>query len=288
MLILEQVANGIALGSIYSLLALGFTMVFGILFFINFPHGEVLMASIFMAWSLYRLGLPVWLIIVLTIVGTAVLAVLVEFVAYRRLRKVRRLAPLLSALGVSLVLANTAMLVFGPRTQSFPKLIDVSGIRIMAIPGVVWFIIITCIIVMGLLELFLRRTVTGMAIRAASESLTAAEIVGINPQYVISLTFGIGGALAAVGGILLAMRYGSFNSAIGVPLMLKAFAACVVGGIGNIYGAVIGSLIIGLAEVLTVSYFGSGWQDAGAFVVLVLVLLFRPSGLLGGRTEVRL
>jgi branched-chain amino acid transport system permease protein len=286
-MLLDQLPNGIALGSIYALLSLGFTMVYGILFFINFPHGDVVMVGAYIALVLLTLvKLPFWIVLVLAMMLTALLGMGIEKIAYSRLRHSRRLAPLLSALGVSLVLSNSAMLIFGPKTKPFPIAVDFSAFGFFGLQPIIGFIIVVSFITMVLLQLFLKKTRTGIAIGAASQDLVASELVGINPSYVVSVTFAIGSALAAVSGMLLVMRYNSIYPSIGIPLMIKAFAACVLGGIGNIYGAVIGSFIIGITEVLTIALIGSSYRDIGAFVILILVLLLKPSGLFGGRTEV--
>lgn len=285
-MLVAQLLNGIALGSIYALLALGFTMVYGILFFVNFPHGDILMVGSFAALMLFKAGVSFWPALVISMVATACVAVAIERIAYSRLRGSRRLAPLLSALGVSLVLSNSAMLIFGPKTQPFPQMLRIDALRVGEVPPIIVFILLVSVVLMVLLQLFLKKTVVGIAISAASQNIMAAQLMGINPNFVVSVTFAIGGALAAAGGLLLCTRYSSIYPSIGVPLMIKAFAACVLGGIGKIPGAVTGGLIIGIAEVLTVAYVSSSYRDAGAFVALVLVLLIRPSGLFGGRTEV--
>ncbi len=282
----EQLLNGLAIGSIYALLALGFTLVYGILFFINFPHGDILMVGAFLALVLLWRGVAFWPTLLISMVLTALAAAIVEKVAYSRLRYSRRLAPLLSALGVSLVLSNGAMLIFGPQTRPFPEALSIDWMGVFGIQPIIVFILALSILFMVLLRLFLKKTDTGIAILAASMDLRTAQLMGINPGYVISVTFAIGGGLAAAGGMLLAARYGSIYPSVGVPLMLKAFAACVLGGIGSVEGAVVGAFIVAIAEVMTVAYVSSSYRDAGAFVILVLVLLIRPSGIFGGREEV--
>lgn len=287
-MLFEQMVNGVALGSIYALLALGFTLVYGILFFVNFPHGDILMFGSFVSlMAIVHLGWSFVPTILVAMVATGLVAIIVEKVAYSRLRGERRLAPLLSALGVSLVVSNSALLIFGPRTKSFPNLLIFKGLNLPGnIQPIVILILLISLVLMVLLQLFLKKSVTGIAINAASQSLATAQLMGINPSYVISVTFFASGVLAGAGGFLLCMRYGAISPTIGIPLMLKAFAACVLGGIGNVRGAVVGGMLLGIAEVLTIAYIAPGYRDAGAFLLLILVLLIRPWGLLGGRTEV--
>lgn len=287
---IQQLINGLALGSIYALTSIGYTMVYGVLFFVNFPHGEFLMVGAFIALVLMWAGLPFPLVMVVAMLGSAGVAVLVEKIAYSRLRYSRRLAPLLSAMGVSIALQNGAMLIFGPQYKLFPRPPMFEGSVVIfgiSFSYVLIFIFVASIALMLALQIFLSKHYLGIGIRAASDDLVAANLMGIDLNLVISLTFAIGGALAAAGGMLLAIRYGPVYPRVGFGMMLKAFAACVLGGIGNIYGAVLGSFIIGVSEALGAAYISSGYQDAISFAVLILVLLFRPAGLLGGRTEVR-
>lgn len=290
MLFARQLINGLALGSIYALVSIGFAMVYGILFFVNFPHGEILMMGMYIALILMeRLGVPFVITLPLAMILTAMLGISVEKVAYSRLRAVRRLAPLLSAMGVSLAFQNLALVIWGAKPLSYPappilqgEGITVGGIRLS--PALI-LIFVLSIILMIALQIFFKKHILGIAIRAVSQRLDSAKLMGVNPSLEISVTFAIGSALAAAGGLLLGIRYGSVYPTVGFNLMLKAFAACVLGGIGNIPGAVVGGLIIGVVETFAVGYISSAYRDAIAFIVLTLVLLIRPSGLLGGRTE---
>jgi branched-chain amino acid transport system permease protein len=287
---IQQIINGLAMGSIYALVSIGYTMVYGILFFVNFPHGEILMVGTYIALLLVIADVPFLIVIGISLAATALCAAVVEKLAYSRLRYERRLAPLLSAMGVSIVIQNAVMLILGPQMRLFPspsffeQSIEVLGVRFS---NVLIFVFAISVILMVALEIFLKRHYLGIGIRAASEDLVGAKLMGVEINKAISLTFAIGGALAAAGGIMLAIRYGPVYPRMGFGMMLKAFAACVLGGIGNIYGAVIGSFIIGLAESLGAAYISSGYQDAIAFAVLVVTLLFRPAGILGGRTEAK-
>lgn len=286
--LLQQILNGIALGSTYALVALGFTMVYGLLFFVNLPHGEVMMVGTYLAFLALGAGLPLWLAVPSALGGAALLGVVVERLAYRRLERARRLAPVLSALGLVLIMQNGVRILLGPQSRSFPPLlgasvIDVLGVRMTT--SVAWTILLT-VGLLALLEWFSRSTDTGIAIRAASQDRDASLLMGIDPRRVVAITFALGSALAALAGILLGARYGAISPFMGFPVMLKSFAACVLGGIGNVRGAVLGAMVIGVAEVLAGAYIGGVYQDAVAFVVLILVLLLRPSGILRGRTEV--
>jgi len=290
MLFVRQLINGLALGSIYALVSIGFAMVYGILFFINFPHGEILMIGMYIALMLMQVvGVPFAITLPLAMILTAFLGITVEKVAYSRLRTTRRLAPLLSAMGVSIAFQNIALVIWGAKPLPYPtppllqgEGLIIGGIRIS--PALI-LIFILSIVLMIALQLFFKYHIVGIAIRAVSQRMDAAKLMGVNPNLEISVTFAIGSALAAAGGVLLGIRYGSVYPTVGFSLMLKAFAACVLGGIGNIPGAVVGGLIIGVAETFAVGFISSAYRDAIAFIVLALVLLVRPSGLLGGRTE---
>lgn len=285
--LVQQLMNGIALGSAYALVALGFSMVYGLLFFINLPHGEVMMVGAYLAVAGLVLGLPIAVAIIIAIVATAVMGIGIEKVAYRRLRRARRLAPVLSALGLVLVLQNAVRIIAGPQTMSFPPILGSHSLQVLGVQvasSVVWTIAIAAALLL-VLELFARHSDTGIAIRAASEDSNAAILMGISPDRVISVAFAIGSGLAAVAGVLLAARYGAVSPFMGFPVMLKAFAACVLGGIGNLRGAVVGALVIGVAEVMAGAYIGGIYQDLAAFSVLVIALVFFPTGILRGRTE---
>jgi branched-chain amino acid transport system permease protein len=289
-LFVRQLVNGLALGSIYSLVAIGFAMVYGILFFINFPHGEILMMGMYIALILMgQLGVPFVITLPLAMLLTALLGMSVEKIAYSRLRTVRRLAPLLSAMGVSLAFQNLALVIWGAKPLPYPVPDALRGEGLMVvgiqIPRSLILIFALTIVLMIGLQVFFKRHIVGIAIRAVSQNQTSAKLVGVNPNLEISATFAIGSALAAAGGLLLGVRYGSVYPTVGFSLMLKAFAACVLGGIGSIPGAVVGGMIIGITETFAVGYISSAYRDAIAFAVLTLVLLVRPSGLLGGRTE---
>ena len=306
---IQQVMNGLVLGSIYALIALGYTMVYGILGIINFAHGEVLMVGALTALStiagLKHLApeLPQWLTLVIaTLVAMAVCGTLsytIERVAYRPLRNAPRLAPLITAIGVSIILQTLAMIIWSRNPMIFPELLPALPIDIFdtgaTITGKEIVIIIMAFVVMGGLLLLVNRTKLGRAMRATAENPKVAGLMGVNPNFVISATFVIGGALAAVAGVMMATNYGNAHFYMGFIPGLKAFTAAVLGGIGNLQGAMIGGILLGLIEALGAGYigdltgdvFGSNYQDVFAFFVLIVVLIFRPSGLMGEKVSER-
>ncbi|SDI55576.1 branched-chain amino acid transport system permease protein [Pseudomonas flavescens] len=306
--LLQQLLNGLLLGSLYALIALGYTMVYGILRIINFAHGDLLMVGALVGLSTISLlqaslpGLaPLLTLAIATLIAMglcAVLGILVERLAYRRLRSAPRLAPLISGIGVSLLLQTLAMLIWSRNPQMFPQLLPLEPIELAhgAITHVTALstIAIALALMLGLL-LLIERTRLGRAMRAVAENPQVASLMGIDPNRVIVLTFAIGGALAALAGIMLASNVGSANFYMGFLPGIKAFTAAVLGGIGNLKGAMLGGLLLGLIEALGTGYlgalsggtFGSNYQDVFAFIVLIAVLVLRPSGLLGERLATR-
>jgi branched-chain amino acid transport system permease protein len=308
--ILQQIINGLSLGAIYALIALGYTMVYGVLRFINFAHSEVFMVGAFAGYYLgrmaewgasKRLHLPPWLIIpnesvwggtliILLAMGVcAALGVLIEKLAYRPLRNRPTLTVLITAIGVSLLLQNLGQVVFGPNPKAYPPLFPQKNI---VLPGSLTVssnqIVVLCIAVALLWALrhIVVKTRIDTAMRALSFNPTAASLVGINNDFVISFTFALGSALAAAGGILYALNYPSIDPLMGTLPGLKAFVAAVLGGIGNLPGAALGGLLIGLVETFVRGSHWSTYTDAIVFSILILILLFRPAGLLGKfRTE---
>ena len=292
---IELLFSGLTRGSIYALIALGYTMVYGIIGLINFAHGEIYMIGAFTALivstvlSIYNM--PLLAIIVLTVLASAIWAsaygYTVEKLAYKPLRKAPRLSPLISAIGMSIFLQNYVLLAQTPDFLPFPALIpDFAFMEPIA--GIVGssdlVILVTTTIVMILLSLFIKFTRTGKAMRATAQDRTMAMLVGVNVNRVISATFITGSALAAIGGLLIASHIGQINFSIGFIAGIKAFTAAVLGGIGSIPGAVLGSLILGLTESFATGYVSSDYEDVFAFSLLVLILIFRPSGLLGKST----
>jgi branched-chain amino acid transport system permease protein len=305
--LVQQLINGLVLGSIYALVALGYTMVYGILELINFAHGEVTMIGAMVALTVIGVllganpdlpGLMVVLAGVLVAVPACMaLAFVVERVAYRPLRKAPRLAPLITAIGVSIVLQNAAMLIWGRSYISFPPILPQGRHEVLgaSVTDLQIAIVALSILVMIGLVLLVNRTRLGRAMRATAQSREVAELMGVNVNTVISATFVIGAALAAIAGVMVSAYYGLAHYYMGFLLGLKAFSAAVLGGIGNIAGAVLGGMLLGIIEALGAGYIGdltggflgSHYQDVFAFMVLILVLVFRPSGLLGERVANR-
>jgi branched-chain amino acid transport system permease protein len=282
----QQLVNGLILGSVYALIALGYTMVYGILFFINFAHGDIYMVGAFVAlWMATFAGRAGFLpILVLSMLGAALLGITVERFAYRPLRKAPRLAPLLSALGVSILLENLFIKIQGPQYRAFPAhffsdtRFTVGTIQITFLQLVI--ICTTAALTLGL-TLFIRKTRWGKAIRATSENRTAAGLMGIDVNKSIALTFFIGSLLAGAAGTLIGLYFNAVFPLMGWMPGMKGFIAAVLGGIGNLPGAVLGGVILGIAEVMTVGYLSSSYRDAVAFAILIAILLFKPDGILG-------
>ena len=303
----QQVLNGLVLGSVYALVALGYTMVYGILQLINFAHGEVLMVGAMTAVTVVNLlqksapGIPGPVLLIIGI-GCAIpvcigLSLVIERVAYRPLRNAPRLAPLITAIGASIVIQTLAMMIWKPNPIVFPDLLSTEPIELggtLLAPKQALILVVSAVMMGGLL-LLVYRTRLGRAMRATAENPRIAALMGVDSNRVIALTFAIGAALAAVAGVLVAMNYNIAQFAMGFMPGLKAFTAAVLGGIGNLAGAVVGGLLLGIIESLGAGYIGdltggflgSHYQDIFAFVVLIGVLLFRPSGLLGERVADR-
>lgn len=289
----QQIVNGLTLGSIYALISLGYTLVYGILLMINFAHSEIFMAGAFFALGavslpgiqgaspLVQLGVA----LISAMGGSALLAYFVEKTAYKPLRHAPRLSPLISAIGASIFLQNFAFLFISNQSLSFPEILPIKrivigGAEINTLQG---FILGVSLLIMAALKLFIEKTKLGKALRATAGDREAAELMGIDTHKIISLTFLIGGALGGAAGILNGMYYGSVKYNMGFLPGIKAFTAAVLGGIGNVTGAVLGGLLIGVLEALGVGFIpgGAEWKDIFAFAILILVLLFRPQGLLG-------
>ena len=289
---LELLLSGLTRGSIYALIALGYTMVYGIIGLINFAHGEIYMIGAFTALIvstvLNMYGLPLLAVLFLAAAAATIWAAAygytIERLAYRPLRKAPRLSPLISAIGMSFFLQNYVLLAQTSDFLPFPQLIpdfEFMGKYSSILGSSELIILITTAVVMILLTLIIKFTRTGKAMRATAQDRTMAFLVGINVDHVISITFVIGSALAALGGLLIASHIGQINFYIGFIAGIKAFTAAVLGGIGSIPGAVLGSFVLGLTEAFATGYISSSYEDAFAFSLLVLILIFRPAGLLG-------
>jgi branched-chain amino acid transport system permease protein len=287
---LQQLVNGLSLGSIYALIALGYTMVYGVLRLINFAHGDVYMVGAYAGYYLSRKLrgeepsiLGAIFVMVASMAACAVLGILIERFAYRPVRRESRLTLLITAIGVSLFIENAAQLVFGADPKFFPSLAPradflVADVRLTSEQLTV---ITVSILLMVLLRFFILKTRTGKAMRAVSFSLDASKLMGISTDSIIAITFALGSALAAAAGVLIGMQIPKIDPLMGIMYGLKAFVAAVLGGIGNIPGAVLGGLLIGVSEVMVVGYLSSTYRDAIAFGILILVLILRPQGLLG-------
>lgn len=296
----QQLANGIILGSVYALIALGYTMVYGILGLINFAHGEVTMMGALIAIAVLNVivahaGLPplvcIGLALLVSIPACMILGMSIERVAYRPLRNAPRLAPLITAIGVSIVLQNIAMMIWGRGYQRFPDVLPNQPFTFLSAsltPTKVAIVLVSAL-VLACLWMLINRTKLGRAMRATAQDTQVAQLMGVDVNRVIAATFAIGSGLGALAGFMVAANYGQADPYMGFMLGLKAFSAAVLGGIGNLAGAVIGGLLLGLIESLGAGYLGdltggvlgSNYQDIFAFLVLVTVLVFKPSGLLG-------
>lgn len=296
----QQIINGLTLGGVYALIALGYTMVYGILELINFAHGEIYMLGaytgiiffgLFTAIGLtsYSLPLSIVLTLILSIIFCSSYGFTIEKIAYKPLRKAPRLSPLISAIGVSIFLQNYVMLTQGATDRVFPHLFGAAGFDFIGarVTYLQSFIIAISALLMLSLHFFVARTMIGKAMRAVAQDRVMASLVGINIDTVISTTFVIGSGLAAIAGMMVAMYYGLVNYSIGYIAGIKAFTAAVLGGIGSIPGAMFGGIVLGLVEAMGAAYISSEYKDAYAFVILIIILLIKPAGLFGKSTEDR-
>lgn len=287
----QQIVNGLTIGMIYGLIALGYTMVYGIIQLINFAHGEIFVMGAFLGLTVFTavshwFGAQGVMILVpmfaAAVAGCGLLGVVIEHVAYRPLRASPRLTSLITAIGVSFILQNTMMLIWGPFDRSFPAFFSHAtlDLGILRVTLIQCFIMAAGFVMMVALQWFVRRSVLGKAIRATSEDMTAAKLMGINVNRVISICFLIGSALGGAGGIMYGMYYNTITFHDGYLVGIKAFTAAVLGGIGNVPGAMIGGLALGLVEGLGAGYLSSEWKNVFAFLILVILLLCWPSGVL--------
>ncbi len=306
-ILLQQIINGLVLGSMYALVALGYTMVYGIINLINFAHGEVLMIGALTSWTIIGLmqsampGTPGWMILLIAALIACVVAALLNFtiekIAYRPLRNSPRLAPLITAIGMSILLQTLAMIIWKPNYKAYPSLLVAEPFHVGGAVITVTQITVLAVTVLSLAALMylVNMTKLGRAMRATAENPRVASLMGVKPDTVISATFIIGAVLAAIAGVMFAANYGTVYHTMGFLPGLKAFTAAVFGGIGNLAGAVVGGLLLGLIEsigsgylgALTGGILGSNYTDILAFIVLIIVLTLRPSGLLGERTADR-
>jgi branched-chain amino acid transport system permease protein len=306
-ILLQQIINGLVLGSMYALLALGYTMVYGIINLINFAHGEVLMVGALVSWTTISIlqdiapWLPGWVMLIMALlvacVAAAVLNFAIEKIAYRPLRNAPKLAPLITAIGVSILLQTLAMVIWKPNHKAYPTLLPSEPLALggaVITPTQVMILGVTAV-ALAVLMWVVHRTRLGRAMRATAENPSVATLMGVKPDTVISATFIMGAVLAALAGVMWASNYGTVQHGMGFLPGLKAFTAAVFGGIGNLAGAVVGGLLLGLIEAIASGYIGeltggvlgSHYADIFAFVVLILILTLRPSGLLGERVADR-
>ena len=278
-----QFINGLNIGSIYALIALGYTMVYGIAKLINFAHGDVIMVGAYISFISMKFGLPWWLAVIISIVACAVLGVVMEKVAYKPLRNASRISLLITAIGISYLLQNLFQLIFGAHPQPYHAFIALPALNLgsISIQANYYITFSVSVLLMILLTLFVNKTTMGKAMRAVSEDEGAAKLMGINVDTTISLTFAIGCALAAIAGILYANCYPMINPTLGSLPGIKAFIAAVLGGIGSIPGAVLGAFILGMVEAMTKAYISSQLTDTIVFAILILMLVFKPAGILG-------
>ncbi len=282
--------NGISLGSVYAIIALGYTMVYGIAKMLNFAHGDIIMVGCYVVFTaVSTMGLSPIIGIVLSVIICTALGVVIEGIAYKPLRKASKLAVLITAIGVSYFLQNVALLIFGANTKSFTSIVSVPAMVLaggqIKLTGETIVTILSCIIIMIVLSIFIKKTRVGQAMLAVSEDQGAAQLMGINVNGIISLTFAIGSALAAIAGMLLCSAYPSLTPYTGAMPGIKAFVAAVFGGIGSIPGAFIGGILLGVIEILSKAYISSQLSDAIVFGVLILVLLVKPTGILGKQIQ---
>lgn len=284
---MQHLVNGTSLGSLYALIAIGYTMVYGILRLINFAHGDIFMLGVYITYyGITYTPIPWWLVFILSAVITGVFGLVLEKLAYKPLRSAPRITIMISAIGASFLLQNLGVLVFGGRPKAFPipdvlsKTLVVGGVSVAIVSVVIP--IITILLLIGL-TFIIQKTKTGMAMRALSKDYEAASLMGIDINRVISFTFFIGSFLAAVGGILWGTKYPQLMPLMGVMPGLKCFIAAVIGGIGNITGAVVGGFILGLGEIMLIAFLPTltGYRDAFSFILLIVILLVKPTGLMG-------
>lgn len=284
---MQHLANGISLGSLYALIAIGYTMVYGILKLINFAHGDIfMMAAYFAFFGVATFGLPWYFAFIIAIAMTGILGMTIEFAAYRPLRSAPKISILISAIGVSFLLENLAVVLFGGRPKAFPtpkifaNVVNIGGVSIQNLS---FIIPVVTIVLLFLLLYLVNKTNVGMAMRAVSKDVDTAKLMGINVNRIISFTFCIGSMLAAIGAVMWSLKYPQIVALMGMIPGLKCFIAAVIGGIGDIKGAVIGGFILGIGEIMLVAFLPglTGYRDAFAFVLLIVILIFKPTGIMG-------
>ena len=290
MVFLSYLINGISLGSVYAIIALGYTMVYGIAKMLNFAHGDVIMVGAYISFCVTQyLGMPAIVSIVAAMFVCTVLGMLIERMAYKPLREAPKLAVLITAIGVSYLLQNSAQLIWGSNPKSFNSLLNIGSIRLfdgaLLISDEAIITVLCCVIIMVALTMFTSRTKMGKAMRAVSEDKGAAQLMGVDVNFTISITFAIGSALAAIAGVLLCYAYPVLQPTTGSMPGIKAFTAAVFGGIGSIPGAMLGGILLGLIEIFGKAYISTELGDAIVFLILIIMLLVKPTGLLGKKVN---
>ena len=285
---IQTLISGLSLGSIYALIALGYTMVYGIAKMLNFAHGDIIMIGAYAGIvTVNQLGLPPLVAVIVSVVICALLGMLIEFLAYKPLRQAPPLSVLITAIGVSYLLQNLALLIFGSQQKAYPRLAEFPGFTVagVTVDGITVLTLLMTAIIMLVLSFFINKTKLGKAMRAVSEDKSAASLMGISVNKTITLTFAIGSALAAFASIFYGMAYVYIKPTTGARPGIKAFTAAVFGGIGSIPGAMLGGILLGMIEQFSKTYISTLWADAIVFAVLVLVLIVKPTGLLGKKTS---
>lgn len=279
----QQIINGLSLGAIYALIALGYTMVYGICKLINFAHGDIIMVGSYIAYVLLANGISLPVSIIASVVGCVIVGVLIEKIAYKPLRDTSRISLLITAIGISYLLQNLCQLIMGVNPLTFPSIINIESLNFfgVTITGNMLVTLIISIILMIVIDLLVKKTKIGKAMRAVSEDREAASLMGININSIISITFAIGSALAAIAGILWAANYPQLKPTMGSLPGIKAFIAAVFGGIGIVPGAVLGGFLLGLIETMTKAYISTQFSDGIVFFILIVMLIFKPNGILG-------
>ena len=290
MVFLSYLINGISLGSVYAIIALGYTMVYGIAKMLNFAHGDVIMVGAYISFCVTQyLGMPAIVSIVAAMFVCTVLGMLIERMAYKPLREAPKLAVLITAIGVSYLLQNSAQLIWGSNPKSFNSLVNIGSIRLfdgaLLISDEAIITVLCCVIIMVALTMFTSRTKMGKAMRAVSEDKGAAQLMGVDVNFTISITFAIGSALAAIAGVLLCSAYPVLQPTTGSMPGIKAFTAAVFGGIGSSPGAMLGGILLGLIEIFGKAYISTELGDAIVFLILIIMLLVKPTGLLGKKVN---
>jgi len=287
---LQQLVNGISLGSMYALIAIGYTMVYGTLRLINFAHGDIMMVGAFFVYLGVQIGMPFWLAVIFGVVGSVLVGILTDKIAYKPLRDAPKISLLITAIGISFFLENLFTVIFGSSPKAFPApeyLTTTFNVDGVILPISVILIPVTTVLILGGVLWVLYKTKYGMAIRALAFDIPTVKLMGVNADFIITLVFALGSALAAIGGIFYAISYPSIDPLMGIIVGLKAFAAAVLGGIGSVTGAVLGGFILGFTEIFVVAMFPElgGYKDAFAFFFLIVVLLFKPTGIMGEDLE---